>query len=231
MIKTRAGIVSASTGLLVACIASLLWMTSKPAAPPGETPPLEHGAQARVQPSSSESSRLTSAIAALTQSIAALQQRVERIEDIKELPDDQPAANTPEARQRSSTEQKAEALERLDTIEESFRSEPRDQVWAKEMESTLHQAFVAGNFQGTRALETDCKATFCRMAVEHDTPESSLQFELIKRQLPGSYYIQHLDPDANGHSKSVAFFLRRGAERENVIAQLMSSPRQRAPAE
>ena len=67
---------------------------------------------------------------------------------------------------------------------------------------------------------------FCRMAVAHDSEESSLQFELIKRKLPGSYYIQHLDADESGQRKSVAFFLRRGSERENVIAQLMGSPKQ-----
>jgi hypothetical protein len=114
-------------------------------------------------------------------------------------------------------------MDRLQVIEDSFRAEKREQGWATPMLAKLDTAFKEGGFAGTKMVSTDCRTTFCRMEVAHENADSSLNFELIRRQVPGSYYMQHLEADEKGQSRTVAFFIRQGREKDNAIGAAMAA--------
>lgn len=197
--------------------------------------PLARHETANEPNSESEVARLQSSVETLSQAIAALAQRMDGLERSKRgrqsdspqsaNPGSNDSVQTPETRRQRAVNAKEEAMDRLEVIENSFRAENRDPAWAKTMVSKLETAFRDGGYAGTTVRSTDCRTTFCRMEVSHENAESSSNFELIRRQVPGSYYMQHLDADENGHTRTVAFFIREGRENENSIRSVMTASR------
>jgi hypothetical protein len=121
-------------------------------------------------------------------------------------------------------EARREALERLVTIDRSFELESRDNSWASETETIIEGAFAALNAPNTTLLSADCKSSFCRVEATHKDHSSRSSFELIKRAIPGNYYIQQIDPEdrgGDGHYKTVAYFVRKGHEDRNALYDVM----------
>lgn len=199
----------------------------------GTRPVQAHPQGAEQSQPSADVNRFAESIEMLGQSITALSHRMDGLEARSnhrttgnspgaDAPGESAAARrTPETRKQDLAYAREEAMDRLGVIEDSFRNEKRDQSWASGMITKLDSTFRDGNFAGTKLVSTDCRTTFCRMEVSHENADSSSNFELIRRQVPGSYYMQHLEPDENGQSRTVAFFVREGRDKENAIGSIM----------
>ena len=116
--------------------------------------------------------------------------------------------NIEQTRQRAVAE-----VERFDA---ALDAEVREDSWAEQMEDQIDLATRQPIYAGSRIHELICKATFCRVAATHQDLDARDVFELIRRELPNSYHIQHFtDPD--GTLRSIAYFIRTGEEEENII--------------
>ena len=96
--------------------------------------------------------------------------------------------------------QKAEYLRRFETVDRSFTDEEREDAWAGDKEAELGKVFAAGKYKGTRLVSTACKSSFCRMEAEHDTMDNGVDFERIRRDVGGNFYLEHFE--ATGSTKA-----------------------------
>jgi hypothetical protein len=61
------------------------------------------------------------------------------------------------------------------------------------------------------------------MDIEHEDEASSLFFEKILREIPGSYYMQHLDSEqTGGKPRTVVFFVRIGMEADSALSRVIN---------
>lgn len=99
---------------------------------------------------------------------------------------------------------------RVRYFDNAFEHEERDPKWSDEMEQVVDKAFTEGNFKGTTLLSSACKQTFCRIEAEHADEQSSAQFEAIKHDVPGSFYMQRIDDGGDAPPRTLMYFLRGG---------------------
>jgi hypothetical protein len=125
-------------------------------------------------------------------------------------------------------QQRAENIAMVQHVSEWFEHEERDEGWAAPAEAHLNAVLRSSTFAGSRILASGCKKSLCRVEARHDSVDSRDTFELVRRELPGNYRIQHIEPDDTGGDstlRTIAFFVRPGHERENPLFDAMYSPR------
>lgn len=67
--------------------------------------------------------------------------------------------------------------QRMTFIESSFFSEPVDGAWSVEAIDTIDEATASEELAETAVFAVDCRATLCRMEVQHDDPQALAEFE------------------------------------------------------
>ena len=108
------------------------------------------------------------------------------------------------------------AQAQVEAFDQALDAEVRDEGWAAEMEGMIAFASQRELYQGSTISTPSCKSTFCRFEAFHDGRDSKDNFELIRRELPNSYHMQHFDQE-DGSSRTVMYFIREGEEMNNVI--------------
>lgn len=114
-------------------------------------------------------------------------------------------------------DERAAAIAKTVEYDRFLELESRDVVWAEESEQRIQTAFDQGKFVGTEIRDIECRTTFCRVDARHEDQSGFSSFELIKRQIPGSYVIQQVEDDENGKPRTLAYFVREGQEKNNAI--------------
>lgn len=178
----------------------------------------------------SDSTALSRDMNELRRQVSELTRAVANMQTQGAVPSIEPKNQGEKAREEQSREAdaaahaaaRAEAMERLQTIDNSFIAENRDDGWAFEMEERLDEVFQSGGFEGTQIVSSACKLSFCRIEVEHEGQDAQNGFEDFRRSVPGNFYMQRLE---NGEEppRTVAFFVREGFEKNNVLHDMMYS--------
>lgn len=115
----------------------------------------------------------------------------------------------------------ATAAAEVELFDSAIESEERDEIWASRMEDDISQTFTNAMYKGSTFSGLECKSTTCRFEAVHTDEESKDNFELIRRELPHSYHIQHFD-NADGTSMSVMYLIKEGTEEDSVIFKTLS---------
>lgn len=111
---------------------------------------------------------------------------------------------------------RTKALSDVAAYDEVLFSEERDEKWANNMEESIDITSANQRYAGSIISDVVCKSTFCKLNAYHDDLESRDQFELIRREFPNSYHIQHFE-DGDGGFRSVMYLIREGEESNSVI--------------
>jgi hypothetical protein len=220
-------------GILSACLVSAgLWCYSYYSRRLKVNGPASKQAVMEAKPQSDEAT-LVAKVDRLTNAVAALTDRINEIEGNKARPGSKRESDVKKAallRPSDPVEDRARAVRRLTGITEVFEREGRDGVWANAMESTLRRAFDSGHYDGSMVLAITCQTSTCKMEVQHEDPASSHGFERIVRDVPGNFYMQHLDSDqTGGKPQTIAFFVRKGREANSALARAMSAFKEQRP--
>lgn len=78
----------------------------------------------------------------------------------------------------SVEEEQDVAFAHVDAVSENFRSQEADPEWSAEALDAIETAFQSEELAGASVLDMDCRATLCRVEVEHRNPEELMEFEL-----------------------------------------------------
>ncbi|WDE02159.1 hypothetical protein [Thalassomonas actiniarum] len=153
-------------------------------------------------------------IKTLEQNIQQLQSTLQHTGDTTEQSlISEPQVFSPEHEQALAKER---AQAQVATFDHALDQEVRDEGWAAEMENMISFASQRELYQGSTITSPSCKSTFCRFEASHDDIGSKDNFELIRRELPNSYHMQHFDL-GGGSSRTVMYIIRQGEEMNNVI--------------
>ncbi|WDE06735.1 hypothetical protein SG34_007475 [Thalassomonas viridans] len=153
-------------------------------------------------------------IKAIEENIRQLKLAVQHSEDTTEqAAATEPQVFSPEQEQALAQER---ALAQVAAFDQALDEEVRDEGWAAEMESMISYASQGELYQGSKIGSPSCKSSFCRFEAFHDGMDSQDNFELIRRELPNSYHMQHFDT-GGGSSRTVMYVIRQGEEMKNII--------------
>ena len=107
------------------------------------------------------------------------------------------------------------ALAHMDFIEAEYSGEPADEQWAQETMNLIEHTLNAQELARTTPVSADCRATMCRIEVEHEDANSQEEFELwfhsfVAGALPT--LITHVEDLGDGFSRTRMFMSRQGHE-------------------
>ncbi len=220
---SKAGLFAAG-GLLVllGAAASVAYLKSKPKEL--DRVPAAHGRSRSIADDSK--------LAQLQATVERLQTRVTELE----APTTASAApgNTPAPSERGSAPpertperikaERGKLMERLRELNQSFQAEQRDGDWATQMEGRISSALQQESFGKTTVVSSSCRSSLCRVEARHEDRASSDAFELLRREIDGNFYLQHINPDdlhGDGTLRTVVYFVRPGRERDNALYDVM----------
>lgn len=126
------------------------------------------------------------------------------------MEEQQRAKLTPE---EQAAQDNAYQLEAAAALEGRMAGEDYDTVWASNFQSDLQRGLMAESFTGTRLLGVQCKSSLCRVALDHDDPDTEAQFFEHILELPvmantQAYYQR--ENNADGSTSLVMYIAREG---------------------
>ena len=62
-------------------------------------------------------------------------------------------------------------------LEELLQEQPEDRHWSAGVEAAAKKFIEQDQFEGTEIIETDCRATLCKMLINHDNDDASKVFK------------------------------------------------------
>jgi len=68
-------------------------------------------------------------------------------------------------------------------------------------------AFDGGDFEGSTLIKAECRSTFCRLLVTHETPAALEAFDAMADKVPMGSMMVPIEGEA-GTSQTVAYFVR-----------------------
>jgi hypothetical protein len=103
--------------------------------------------------------------------------------------------------------------ERQTVLNTYMQAEQMDTQWAVDMTDLLTQTLASPELTATAAQDLECRATVCRLAVEHTTQEDLSHFSVLfplqlAKELPQAIYFHQQDTDGRLHM--VIYLGRRG---------------------
>lgn len=70
------------------------------------------------------------------------------------------------------------AFAHIDAVNENFQSQEADPEWSAEALDALETALQSEELSGTSVVDMECRATLCRVEVEHRDPAEMMNFEM-----------------------------------------------------
>lgn len=121
------------------------------------------------------------------------------------------AEDLPTPQEITPEEAKAQASARYAFLDDSFRSEERDPVWSKEVESDIFNTLQRERFEGVRLQTASCASTMCKIEVLLESDSSFAEFQTEFVQALGPYLPRgSMKHDQNGDgSVAVTAYLAR----------------------
>jgi len=124
----------------------------------------------------------------------------------------QPAKREPGLPSHPTRDQASREAARIAFIEDSFAGESIDPAWASVVEGQIGQLAAEPRVAGSRITELQCRATLCRMEVEHDGAGEVQRFldDVVTKiaEAPRAT-VQRFDEEG-GLERSLVFLAKRG---------------------
>ena len=112
------------------------------------------------------------------------------------------------------TAERAEQLaaERRQTLYSSFESEELDADWSGAVTDELQDVLAHPQFSNVSIYQMGCRSTLCRLEIEHDDPDLTVEFELwFAKQVAGvSSRFAMFEQEVGGRAVSVIYLARQG---------------------
>ncbi len=103
--------------------------------------------------------------------------------------------------------------DRVEWIDSGFMSEIIDPAWASQSSASIYQVLETDEFANTSMIDMECRATLCRIEVEHDDNESAERFALgfpMGVSESFSKLTSHQSENEDGSSNTVIYAIRDG---------------------
>lgn len=180
---------------------------------------------AAIKKASSRSSPIQEEFSKLKEEIAALYQQIGNISTASESLDNaeglrEPAEFTEQDIIAATEEQAYKDRKRMEMINSVFLSENTDYQWATKITKLITQPLENGEQVRTILSDVECRATLCRVEVNHEDATAAGEFELqlsmqVGESLPQINYFH--EPQDDGSINVVMYLVREGYDLPQVV--------------